>query len=93
MPIYRADAVLRRCPSLQSHPLTGHAAIGLHPEDALALGLAQDAKAKVSAGGVEAILPVVVTRQVPCGAAWVEAGWSETGALPPDGTALTVTRA
>ena len=91
--IYRADAVLRRCPSLQSHPLTGHAAVGLHPEDALALGLAQDVKAKVSAGGVEATLAVVITRQVPRGAAWVEAGWSETSFLPPDGAALTVARA
>ncbi|MGH8122350.1 MAG: NADH-quinone oxidoreductase subunit NuoG [Rudaea sp.] len=93
VPIYRTDAVLRRCPALQSHPLSGHAAIGLHPEDALALGLAQDEKARVSAGGVEAILPVVVTRQVPRAAAWVETGWSETSALPPDGAALTVARA
>ncbi len=93
VPIYRSDAVLRRCPALQAHPLTGQAAIGLNPEDALALGLAQGAKARIGSGGVEATLPVEITRAVPRGGAWIEASWSETGALPPDGAALTVARA
>jgi NADH-quinone oxidoreductase subunit G len=85
--------VLRRSASLQAHPLTGHAAVGLHPEDALALGLAHGAKAKVGAGGTEVVLPVVITRAVPRGGAWIEATWSETRALPGDGAALTVARA
>jgi NADH-quinone oxidoreductase subunit G len=94
VPIYRSDAVVRRAPALQAHPLTGHAAVGLHPEDAVALGLANGAQAKVTAGEhVETTLPVVVTRAVPRGAAWIEATWSETRALPPTGAALTVTRA
>jgi NADH-quinone oxidoreductase subunit G len=93
VPIYRADAVLRRSAALQAHPLTGHAAIGLHPEDALALGLAHDAKAKISAGGAEVVLPVVITRAVPRGGAWVESTWSESRALPGDGATLTVERA
>jgi NADH-quinone oxidoreductase subunit G len=93
VPIYRSDAVVRRAKSLQEHPLTGKAAIGLHPEDALALGLSEGAKAKVGGGGAETELPVVVTRSVPRGAAWVEATWSETRALPPAGAVLTVTRA
>jgi NADH-quinone oxidoreductase subunit G len=93
VPIYRSDAVVRRAKSLQEHPLTGSAAIGLNPEDALALGLAHGAQAKVSAGAAEAVLPVVITRAVPRGAAWVEATWSETRALPPTGASLTVTRA
>ena len=93
VPIYRADAVLRRSASLQAHPLTGRAAVGLHPEDALALGLAQGAKAKVGAGAAEVELPVVITRAVPRGGAWIEATWSEARALPGDGAALTVTRA
>ena len=94
VPIYRSDAVLRRCPALQAHPLTGHAAVGLHPEDALALGLAHGVQAKISGeDGGDTVLPVVVTRAVPRGAAWVESTWTETSALPPMGATLTVTRA
>ena len=93
VPIYRADQVLRRCPALQAHPLTGKASIALNPEDALALGLAQGASAKVSGNGAEAVLPVVATRVVPKGAAWIESTWPETRALPAMGAALTVTRA
>jgi NADH-quinone oxidoreductase subunit G len=93
VPIYRSDAVVRRAKSLQDHPLTGSAAIGLNPEDALALGLAQGAQARVSGGEAEATLPVIITRAVPRGAAWVESTWSETRALPPTGAPLTVTRA
>jgi NADH-quinone oxidoreductase subunit G len=92
VPIYRSDAVVRRAKSLQAHPLTGHAAVGLHPEDALALGLSADASAKVSAGDVETTLPVIVTRAVPRGSAWIESTWSETKALPPSGSLVTVAR-
>ncbi|MEP6938994.1 MAG: NADH-quinone oxidoreductase subunit NuoG [Rudaea sp.] len=90
VPIYRADAVLRRCAALQAHPLTGECAIGLHPEDALALGLANGARAKVS-GGLE--LPVVVTSAVPRGGAWIEKTWPATRELPGNGGILTVARA
>jgi len=93
VPLYRSDAVVRRAPALQAHPLTGHAAVALHPEDAMALSLANGAQARVASDGTETILPVVVTRAVPRGAAWIEATWSETRALPPTGAALTVTRA
>jgi NADH-quinone oxidoreductase subunit G len=77
---------------LQSHPLTGHAAVGLHPEDALALGISGDAQAKVSAGDAEVTLPVIVTRAVPRGSAWIESTWSQTKSLPPSGSIVTVTR-
>jgi NADH-quinone oxidoreductase subunit G len=93
VPIYRGDPVLRRAPALQAHPLTGQATVGLHPEDALALGFADGAKAKVSGGDAEVELPVVITHAVPRGAAWIDATWPETGALPPAGAALTLTRA
>jgi NADH-quinone oxidoreductase subunit G len=93
VPIYRADAVLRRAPALQAHPLTGKAAVGLHPQDAIALGLGDGAQARVSCGDAAAVLPVAVTRAVPRGCAWVEATWSETRALPPAGAALTIARA
>ncbi|HET7777439.1 MAG TPA: NADH-quinone oxidoreductase subunit NuoG [Rudaea sp.] len=93
VPLYRSDAVVRRSPALQAHPLTGKAAVGLNPEDALALGLANDASASVKSGDVEVVLPVVITRAVPRGAVWIESTWSETRALPPTGAALTVARA
>jgi NADH-quinone oxidoreductase subunit G len=93
VPIYRSDAVLRRCPALQAHPLTGQCAIGLHPEDALALGLAHGARAKVSGASSEIELPVVITRSVPRGGAWIEKTWPETRPLPGNGGALTVARA
>jgi NADH-quinone oxidoreductase subunit G len=93
VPVYRSDAVVRRAPALQAHPLTGTAAVGLHPEDALALGLANGAQATISGAGAETQLPVIVSRAVPRGAAWVESTWSETRALPPTGAALTVARA
>ena len=93
VPLYRSDAVVRRSPALQAHPLTGKAAIGLNPEDALALGLSNDASATVKGGDTEVVLPVVITRAVPRGAAWVESTWPETRALPPTGAALTVARA
>ena len=53
VPLYRSDAVVRRSPALQAHPLTGKAAVGLNPEDALALGLANDANASVKGGDAE----------------------------------------
>jgi len=93
VPIYRSDAVLRRSPALQAHPLTGVCSIGLHPEDAIALGLGNGAKAKVSGGVGEVTLPVVVTRAVPRGGAWIEKTWSETRSLPGNGGAVTVARA
>jgi len=93
LPLYRSDAVLRRAPALQAHPLTGHCALGLHPEDALALGLSEGAKAKVSGANGDVELDVVITRAVPKGGAWIEKTWPETRVLPGNGGALTVTRA
>ena len=93
VPIYRSDAIVRRAPALQSHPLTGECAIGLNPEDALALGLANGGKAKVSGAAGDVELPVVITRAVPRGGAWIEKTWSETRSLPGNGGVLTVTRA
>jgi NADH-quinone oxidoreductase subunit G len=93
VPIYRSDAVVRRARALQDHPLTGNAAIALNPEDALAAGLAHGAKARIGDGAEAVELPVIVSRAVPRGAAWVESTWPETRALPPTGAALTIARA
>ena len=93
VPIYRSDAVVRRAPALQAHPLTGHVAVGLHPEDALALGLSAGAQAKVSSDGVDVTMSAIVTRDVPRGSVWIESTWSESSALPPTGSLVNVARA
>jgi NADH-quinone oxidoreductase subunit G len=93
VPIYRSDAIVRRSPALQAHPLTAVCSLGLHPEDALALGVGNGGKAKVLSGAAEVELPVVVTRAVPRGGAWIEKTWKQTRALPGNGAALMVTRA
>ena len=93
VPIYRGDAVLRRCPALQAHPLTGKAQVGLHPDDAKSLGLADGERARVEGDGASVELPIVISSAVPRGAAWIDATWRETRALPPTGSALTVAKA
>jgi NADH-quinone oxidoreductase subunit G len=87
--IYSADAVLRRSPALQAHPLARAAHVTLHPEDALALGLGHGAEANVSG----AVLPVEISTRVPRGAAWVEAGLKASSVLPPYGATLDISKA
>ena len=82
-PIYRGDAVLRRAAALNTHPLTRGACIVLHPEDALARGLAAGAMAKVGDGIGSAALPVQVDVRVAKGAAWIESGYDATAPMAP----------
>ncbi len=89
VPIYRGDAVLRRAPALQAHPLTSAPALVLHPAAAAALGLAAGDVAQLD--GVT--LPVVLDARVPPGAARVDATFPETAVLPPCGTRLAITKA
>jgi len=87
--IYGVDAVLRRSPALQAHPLSQQAGVVLHPEDALALGVGQGASVGVS--GV--VLPVALATRVPRGGAWIEAGHATTATLPPYGATLDIAKA
>ncbi|HEY0179529.1 MAG TPA: molybdopterin-dependent oxidoreductase, partial [Dokdonella sp.] len=87
--IYAGDAVLRRAPALQAHPLARLRGVVLHPEDALARGLGHGGRARIG----DAVLPVEVSARVPRGAAWIEAGHAETAALPAYGAALDVVKA
>jgi NADH-quinone oxidoreductase subunit G len=91
-PIYRADAVLRRSGALNAHPLTFGARIVLHPDDASARGLVEGAVAKVGDGTGTAALPVLISKRVALGAAWIESGYAATAPLSPT-AALTVTGA
>jgi NADH-quinone oxidoreductase subunit G len=86
-PIYAADAVVRRSPALQAHPLARSACVALHPEEALALGLGHGARARVN--GVE--LPVEISARVPRGAAWIESS-AAARSLPPYGAALDIAK-
>ena len=87
--IYRADAVLRRSPALNAHPLTLGALLALNPADATKLGLADGDKANVN----EVVLDVHLDPAVPAGAAWIEAGYAEVAKIPAFGSALKIARA
>ena len=91
-PIYRGDAVLRRATALNHHPLTHGARAVLHPEEAIARGLADGAIAKVGDGVGSAALPVHVSPRVPRGAIWIESGYEATAPLSPT-AGLAVVRA
>ena len=87
--IYRGDAVLRRSPALNAHPLTQGALVSLNPADAARLGLAHGDKAHVET----TLLDVYLDSAVPLGAAWIEAGYPAVAALPANGSALKIARA
>jgi NADH-quinone oxidoreductase subunit G len=78
-PIYRMDAVLRRSPALQAHPLTHAPRVVLHPEDAA--GLAKGAMAKVSDASGTATLQVEISSRVAKGAVLVETSHGATAPL------------
>jgi NADH-quinone oxidoreductase subunit G len=84
-PIYRIDSVLRRSPALQAHPLTRPPCAVLHPQDALAAGLADGAMATVSDTHGSATLPVEISARVARGAIWIESFHGATAPLAIDG--------
>jgi NADH-quinone oxidoreductase subunit G len=81
--IYRADAVLRRAPALNAHPLTAGPRILLNPADAAARNLAEGAMAKLSDGTGTAVLPVALSARVAPGCAVVERGYDASAPLSP----------
>ncbi|URL57204.1 NADH-quinone oxidoreductase subunit G [Luteibacter flocculans] len=89
LPIYRADAVLRRAGALNAHPLNRAPAIRINADDAGKLGLVEGGNARIG----DAVLPVAIDAAVPTGAAWIEAAHSETAMLPPYGAAITLSKA
>jgi len=79
--IYRTDAIVRRASALQAHPLNTAPCITLNPADAAAAGLAHGAVAKVGSADGTATLPVVVSKHVAPGVAWIESGHGATAPL------------
>ena len=86
---YRADAVLRRAPALNGHPITRGACAMLHPDDGAALGLVNDGSTRI--GGQR--LAVVLSPEVPRGGVWIESGYEQTDVLPSSGEAIAMTGA
>jgi NADH-quinone oxidoreductase subunit G len=82
-PIYRGDAVLRRSPALNAHPLTTGARLVLHPEEALTRGLVDGAVAKVGDGIGSAMLPVAFDKRVARGSVWIEGDHEATAPMSP----------
>jgi NADH-quinone oxidoreductase subunit G len=79
--IYRVDAVLRRSPALQSHPLNLAPAIALHPDAAARLGLAEGAILRVRGQTGTAHLPLRLHAGLPVDVAMVEGGHPATAPL------------
>jgi NADH-quinone oxidoreductase subunit G len=83
--IYRADAVLRRAPALNAHPLTAGPRVLLHPADAAARNLEAGMMAKVADGRGTATLPVALSKRVARGCAFIERGYDASAPLATAG--------
>ncbi|MET3929776.1 NADH-quinone oxidoreductase subunit G [Lysobacter sp. OAE881] len=81
MAIYRSDAVVRRAPALQSHPLNVEPKAVINPKDAAALGFADGMVGKFNTAAGTATLPVSVSDKVAPGTVWVESGHGATAPM------------
>ncbi|MDG2516264.1 NADH-quinone oxidoreductase subunit NuoG [Lysobacter soli] len=81
MAIYRSDAVVRRAPALQSHPLNVEPKAVINPKDAAALGFADGVVGKFNTAAGTATLPVSVSDKVAPGTVWVESGHGATAPM------------
>ncbi|MGY3264694.1 NADH-quinone oxidoreductase subunit NuoG [Lysobacter sp. HA35] len=82
--IYRVDAVVRRAPALQSHPLNHAPRAYVNPQDAQSLGLEHGSVGRFAVAAGSAKLPVEVSAKVAVGTVHIEGGH---GATSPLGTA------
>jgi len=92
VPMYRADALVRRAPSLQTTVDNPPPAVRLNAAEAARRGLAAGTAARVASPDGETQLPVAIDARVPDGCALIPAGWPETAVLGAHG-AVTVTGA
>ena len=79
--IYRTDAVVRRAPALQSHPLSRDPRAYLNPQDAQALGLETGAVGRFAVAAGTAKLPVEVSSKIAPGTVYFEGGHGATAPL------------
>jgi len=92
VPLYAADAIVRRAPSLQSTPDADVSALCLNSADAAGLGLATGDRAVVTQGSASAQMKVIVSDAVARGAALLSAGIEETLPLGAATGSLTVSK-
>ncbi|KGM39468.1 NADH dehydrogenase [Aquabacterium sp. NJ1] len=93
VPIYSADALVRRAPSLQA-TADGKAPVASLPQALWAeLGLAEGAQVKVSQDGGAAVLPAVLDASLPANVVRVPAGTSATATLGASFGAIRVEKA
>ena len=79
--IYRSDAVVRRAPALQAHPLNAGPRASLHPDDAANLGLADGAMARLGSDAGTGTVQIAVSDRVAPGCLWIETGYGATAPL------------
>ena len=83
VPIYAVDQAVRAAPALQRTPLAGRFELGLHPDDAARLGLADGDRAEVTQGARRAVVPVVLDDGLAPGAAHLPAAVPGSERLGP----------
>lgn len=79
--IYRSDAVVRRAPALQAHPLSREPRALVSSADAGALGVSDGDMLRLVVSGGRAVLPVEVSAKVAPGTVYVEGGHAATAPL------------
>ena len=72
VPLYAADALVRRASSLQQTRDAIELAVSLHPDDAERLGLDEETtRVAVKQGDASATLKLIIDDSVPAGSAWI----------------------
>ncbi|NNJ66349.1 MAG: molybdopterin-dependent oxidoreductase, partial [Xanthomonadales bacterium] len=79
--MYSVDPLCRRAESLQQTTQAHSGFVGLNPDDAERLGLADGATARVRQGGAAIEIEVRVTRRVPAGGVWLRSATCVTREL------------
>jgi len=79
--IYRVDAVVRRAPALQSHPLNREPRAYVNAQDAATLGLETGGVGRFAVAAGTAKLPVEVSSKIAPGTVYIEGGHGSTTPL------------
>ncbi len=93
VPLYAADAIVRRAPALQQTRDAAFAGVSLNSAAAARLGLEDGARATVRQGDACIRLPVFIDDRLPDGCACLPAGVPQAAALGPDIGPMHVTPA
>lgn len=83
VPIYAVDALVRQAPALQHTPLAAPFAVGLHPGQAAALGLAEGARVRVRQGEASAEASIVLDAALAMGCARIPGAVAGSETLGP----------